>query len=145
MLCLTDMLCKQTCWCVRYVSVALAKWSSRIDTFLYCVGHRLRAPQLGRSKKGWVSDLFFSIEDVGEFIKTPPQLLNKIDLNGQMDMKTSKSAPRTQQNKTAWNSVEQVVALWIWTPKMRTSKLGCRLLLRDLDIQRSAIQEVGKI
>ena len=69
MLCLTDMLCKQTLWCVcvyvRYVSVALANQSSRIDTFLYCVGHRLRAPQLGRSKKGWVSDLFFSIEDVG--------------------------------------------------------------------------------
>lgn len=83
-------------------------------------------------RKAGFQTYFFRSKMLESFIKTPPQLLNKIDLNGQMDMKTSKSAPRTQQNETAWNSMEQVVALWIWTPKMRISKLGCRLLLRDL-------------
>lgn len=68
---------------------------SRIDTFLCRLERRLRAPQLGRSKKGWVSDLWSKV-------------------------------------LASRNSMEQVVALWIWTPKMRTSKLGCRLLLRCL-------------
>ncbi len=100
-------------------------------------------------RKAGFTDLFRS-KMLASVIKTPLQLLIKIDLNGRMDMKTSKLAPfkftKIVTNDRESNKMKQhgtggrTLDL---DAEDEDIEAGMSLLLRDLDIQRSAIQEVG--